>query len=234
MTDDLRRFTTLLLATLFLISPSAFGQKKNWTQWSLGDAEKVVLKATKASQIGTGELFAQGMLGGLAGGAKLSGIRVTWLTDPVVRALVRATQIKERLTNAEATALYEKLRSELKDSYAFIVSAGSLLFLAHGGAYTSEEIVETSNRNRIFLQYPHDQKVFLRPARIEGSLVTVPPLSSLFQLPSPEQDAIIFFPRDANFIQNSKGEVEYQMVQEGKERKVKFKIKDLVEDRDML
>jgi hypothetical protein len=76
-------------------------------------------------------------------------------------------------------------------------------------------------------------KVFLRPAKIENNLPTALSVASLLRNSS-DQEVIILFPRDTDFIDNSKGEVEFKMIQEGKERKVKFKIKDLAKDPNML
>lgn len=222
-----------LFLAVFILPLSLMAQKKDWREWSQKDAQKVVFKATRAPQTGMGESFGVAVSGAMTGLGKMSKIQVTWLTDPAVRGLVRATQINERLTDEEASNLYEKLKGNLKDFYGFSVSAPSMLVFQHGPILLSEDAVETGNPNRIFLQYPHDQKIFLRPVRIEKSLSGVQSLSSLLRVHS-EQEVIILFPKDPKFMENSGGEVEFQMLQKGKERKVKFKIKDLAEDPGML
>jgi len=92
-----------------------------------------------------------------------------------------------------------------------------------------EDVTDTSNPNRIFLQHKKDRDIFLRPAKViqEASWLTDP--KYLCQFPSVTAQAIILFPRDKDFLENQK-EVEFEMVQEGDRIRAKFKISKLVED----
>jgi hypothetical protein len=156
MKTSLQKIVALSFIAFFISPLLMTAEDKDWREWSLKDTQNVVFKATRGPERSMGERFGAGIGGATTGVVKMTLIEITWLTDPVIRALVRATQINERLTDEEAIELYEKLRSDYRNYYGFCVSAPSLLAFRNGPILQSEDDVEIANPNRIFLQYPND------------------------------------------------------------------------------
>jgi len=231
----MKRLASFLLIFIVVggMTPAA---NQDWKRWSERKARKVVNNATRIEGFGgLGQMLLRGIGGGLTGRMEIPQVQVTWITDDTCWALARIRQIQERLTDEEAVQAHDQCRSEFADYYAFYVAASEIVFTRfygwHGGV--KEDVTDTSNPNRIFLQHKKDRDIFLRPAKIvqEPSWLTDP--KYLTQFPSVTAQAIILFPRDKDFLENQK-EVEFEMVQEGDKIRAKFEIKKLTEDLDDL
>lgn len=226
------RRATLLALTLIALTASFAYARSDWKDWSEGKAKKVIRNASKLESISFGQTFGRLFGGALAGGAKIPQVQVTWLTDEVCWAVARIRQIQERLSDGDAVQVHDQCRSEFAPYFAIYISSSEIVLTPYFSAY-KEDVADTSNPNRIFLQHKNNREVFIRPVKVIRGPLNIVDSKYLNQLPSLDGDAIILFPRDPQFLMNQK-EVEFEMVQEGDKIRTTFKIKDLVEEVEQL
>jgi len=214
---------------LLLLGGSIPAAGLDWQRWSVKYAKNIIKRAMKLSSPGLGENLSAITIASMGGIGKTSEVRAVWLTRPVRQAFIRIEQIQERLTEDEALEALEHLELAIGDNYAFALSASAMIF---GGPpptiLLADDKVNTGNPNRIFLQNPKNRKVFIRPTRIEESPPTFTSGFNTLKIPSVHKKIIILFPKDGSFLKDVKQDVELELVQNGKTRRLKFKPKDLV------
>lgn len=88
---------------------------------------------------------------------------------------------------------------------------------------SQNEVVDTRNTNRIFLQSRKNKEIFLRPVKIELMDPAFKDIHRGSDMPSIGQLAVFFFEKDEEFLKKANYELDFEINQTGKNIRVKLK-----------
>lgn len=220
----MKRSSILLISLFFLLVqslPAVAKDGKPWLKWGKRECYGKLWNSRGVNGQGIGDMFLPEITGD---SRKTTYVMVTWITDQAAKAMARIRQMDERLTDQETTEIAEKMREGNRGYYALLVEVSSEWHIPFETIKPSQnEVVDTRNTNRIFLQSRKNKDIFLRPVKIELMDPAFKNIHRGSDMPSIGQSAVFFFERDEEFLKKADYEIDFEINQAGKNIRVKLK-----------